>query len=63
MDFQSLTSHLLSKFRSLYDDALIAFHADSKTIKGLRFQYIKDNLELCQALINQFEEEKKGLQP
>lgn len=36
MDFQSLTSHLLSKFRTLYDDALIAFHADSKTIKGLQ---------------------------
>lgn len=63
MNFQSLTTDLMSKFRTLYEDAVLAFYADSKTKKEIRFQYIKNNLELCQALINQFEEEKKGTQP
>ena len=60
MNFQSLTTDLMSKFRTLYENAVIAFYEDSKTKKEIRFQYIKNDLELCQALINQFEEEKKG---
>lgn len=59
MNFQSLTTELMSKFRTLYEDTVLAFYADSNTKKEIRFQYIKNNLELCQALINQFEEEKK----
>ncbi|MBR3073620.1 hypothetical protein [Fibrobacter sp.] len=47
----------------LHENAIIAFYADSKATKELHFQYIKNDIEVCQALINHFEEEKKGTQP
>lgn len=59
MDFQTLTSYLLSNFRTLYEDALIAYYAESKTEKEIRFQFIKNGMERCQTLIKQFEEEQK----
>lgn len=59
MNFQYLTTHLIPKFRMLHENAIIAFYADHKSTKELHFQYIKNDLELCQALINQFEEEEK----